>query len=96
MPLDNIAKRAEAYKPKDRVTYKMIKEYTEAKYGFKVHTAYIAGVKRQTLHHFKLLTSYTGGSNVHLKKYDQKKYISDCRNLSLADVYYDTDFSTDE
>ena len=46
VPLDNIAKRAEAYKPKERVTYKMIKEYIEAKYGFKVHTAYIAEVKR--------------------------------------------------
>ena len=44
--LDNIAKRAEEYKPKERVTYKMIKEYIEAKYGFKVHTAYIAEVKR--------------------------------------------------
>ncbi len=31
---------------KSRVTYKMIKEYIEAKYGFKVHTAYIAEVKR--------------------------------------------------
>ena len=31
VPLDNIAKRAEAYKPKERVTYKMIKEYIEAK-----------------------------------------------------------------
>ena len=38
--------RAEEYKPKERVTYKMIKEYIEAKYGFKVHTAYIAEVKR--------------------------------------------------
>ena len=46
VPLDNIAKRAEAYKPKERVTYKMIKEYIEAKYGFKVHAAYIAEVKR--------------------------------------------------
>jgi len=44
--LDNIAKRAEAYKPKERVTYKMIKEYIEAKYGFRVHTTYIAKVKR--------------------------------------------------
>ena len=34
VPLDNIAKRAEEYKPKERVTYKMIKEYIEAKYGF--------------------------------------------------------------
>ena len=46
VPLDNIAKRAEEYKPKERVTYKMIKEYIEAKYGFKVYTAYIAEVKR--------------------------------------------------
>ncbi len=46
VPLDNIAKRAAVYKPKERVTYKMIKEYIEAKYGFKVHTAYIAEVKR--------------------------------------------------
>ena len=46
VPLDNIAKRAESYKPKERVTYKMIKEYIEAKYGFKVHTAYIAEVRR--------------------------------------------------
>ena len=46
VPLDNIAKRAESYKPKEQVTYKMIKEYIEAKDGFKVHTAYIAEVKR--------------------------------------------------
>jgi len=46
IPLDNIEKRAESYKPKERVTYKMIKEYIEAKHGFKVHTAYIAEVKR--------------------------------------------------
>ena len=46
IPVGSIAKRAEAYKPKEKVTYKMIKEYIEAKYGFKVHTAYIAEVKR--------------------------------------------------
>ena len=46
IPVDSIAKRAEAYKPKEKVTYKMIKEYIEAKYGFKVHTAYIAELKR--------------------------------------------------
>ena len=46
IPVDSIAKRAEAYKPKEKVTYKMIKEYIEAKDGFKVHTAYIAEVKR--------------------------------------------------
>ena len=47
MPLDNIAKRAEAYKPKERVTYKKIKEYIEAKYGFKVHTAYIPDSRKR-------------------------------------------------
>ena len=46
IPVDSIAKRAEAYKPKEKATYKMIKEYIEAKYGFKVYTAYIAEVKR--------------------------------------------------
>ena len=46
VPLDNIAKRAESYKPKERAIYKMVKEYIEVKYGFKVHTAYIAEVKR--------------------------------------------------
>ena len=44
--LYNIAKRAEAYKPKERVIYKMIEEYIEEKYGFKVHNAYIEEVKR--------------------------------------------------
>lgn len=29
--------RAEAYKPKERVTYKMIRGYIEEKYGFKIH-----------------------------------------------------------
>ena len=47
MPLDDIAKWAETYKSKERVTYKMIKEYIEAKYGFKVHTAYIAEIKKK-------------------------------------------------
>ena len=46
VPLKAISERAEAYKPKERVTYKMIKEYIELKYGFKVHIAYIAEVKR--------------------------------------------------
>lgn len=30
----------------DRVTYSMIQDYVESKYDFKVHTAYIAEVKR--------------------------------------------------
>lgn len=45
--LDNIAERAEQYKPKEKITYSMIKNYIEEKYGFKVHTAYIAEVKRE-------------------------------------------------
>jgi len=46
VPLEEIARRADAYKPKQRVTYKMIQEYIEEKYDLKVHTAYIAEVKR--------------------------------------------------
>lgn len=46
VPLDKIAERAKQYQPAPRVTYKMIQEYIEEKYGFKVHTAYIAEVKR--------------------------------------------------
>ena len=46
LTLNNIAERADAYKPKPRTTYKMIKEYIVEKYDFKVHTAYIAEVKR--------------------------------------------------
>ena len=45
VPLDKIAERAKQYQPAPRVTYKMIQEYIEEKYGFKVHTAYIAEVK---------------------------------------------------
>lgn len=46
VPLDKIAERAKQYQPAPRVTYKMIQEYIEEKYGFKVHTAYIAEIKR--------------------------------------------------
>ena len=46
VPLDKIAERAKQYQPAPRVTYKMIQEYIEVNYGFKVHTAYIAEVKR--------------------------------------------------
>ena len=46
VPLDKIAERAKDYQPKPKVTYKMIQEYVEKKYGFKVHTVYIAEVKR--------------------------------------------------
>jgi len=46
VPLDAIAERAKKYQPKPKITYKMIQEYVEKKYGFKVHTVYIAEVKR--------------------------------------------------
>lgn len=46
MPLDAIAERSEKYQPKSKIIYKMIQEYVEKKYGFKVHAVYIAGVKR--------------------------------------------------
>lgn len=44
--LNSIMEKADAYKPKQRITYKLIKEYILEKYSFKVHTAYIAKVKR--------------------------------------------------
>ena len=44
--LKEVEKRAEARKPKEKVTYKMIQQYIEENYDFKVHTAYIAEVKR--------------------------------------------------
>jgi len=31
----------------DKVTYKLIQQYVEEHYGFKVHTAYVAEVKRK-------------------------------------------------
>mgnify|MGYP000923705595 CR=1 FL=1 len=46
IPIDEIARKAEEYRPSERVTYKMIQEYIESKYNFKVHIAYIAEVKR--------------------------------------------------
>lgn len=44
--LKKIKERAEGRKPKEKVTYKIIQDYIEKTYGFKVHTAYIAEVKR--------------------------------------------------
>lgn len=44
--MDAIAERAKKYQPKPKITYKMIQEYVERNYGFKVHTAHIAEVKR--------------------------------------------------
>ena len=44
--LKDIEKRALERAPKKKTTYKEIQAYIEEKYGFKVHTAYIAEVKR--------------------------------------------------
>jgi 23S rRNA (uracil1939-C5)-methyltransferase len=46
IPIDEIARKAEEYRVGQKITYKMIMEYIENKYGFKVHSAYIAEVKR--------------------------------------------------
>ena len=45
--LKQIKECAEERKPKKKVTYKDIQNYIEENYGFKVHTAYIAEVKRE-------------------------------------------------
>ena len=42
-----IAERAEKRKPQEKRTYKKIQEWIEENYGFKVHTAYVAEVKRE-------------------------------------------------
>lgn len=46
MALDAITERAKKYQPRPKITYKMIQEYVERNYGFRVHAAYIAEVKR--------------------------------------------------
>lgn len=46
IPVGKVAEKAEEYRTSQRVTYKIMQEYIENKYGFKVHTAYIAEVKR--------------------------------------------------
>ena len=46
LPLNSILPKVEKEKPKQRVTYKLIMGYIQEKYGFKVHSAYIAEVKR--------------------------------------------------
>ena len=42
-----ISERAEKRKPQGKTTYKKIQEWIEENYGFKVHTAYVAEVKRE-------------------------------------------------
>ena len=45
--LKEAKKSAEEQKPKKKITYKDIQRYVEENYGFKVHTAYVAEVKRE-------------------------------------------------
>ena len=66
--LDAIAERAKKYQPKPKITYKMIQEYVEKKYGFKVHTAYIAEVKRSLG-----LTMYDAPNAVEELKHPRKR-----------------------
>ena len=65
--LDAIAERAKKYQPKPKITYKMIQEYVEKKYGLIVHTAYIAEVKRSLG-----LTMYDGPNAVEELKQPRK------------------------
>ncbi len=46
IPINKISEKAEENKPSEKVTYKMIQEYVEGKYRFKVHTAYMVEVIR--------------------------------------------------
>lgn len=46
MLLEAMAEKAKRCQPKLKITYKRIQEYVERYYGFKVHTVYIAEVKR--------------------------------------------------
>ncbi len=68
VPLDAIAKRAKKYQPKPKITFKMLQEFVEKKYGFKVHTAYIAEVKR-----FLRLTMYDAPNAVEELKHSRKR-----------------------
>ena len=72
--LDAIAERAKKYQPKSKITYRMIQEYVEKKYGLKVHTAYIAEVKRSLG-----LTMYDAPNAVeelkHPRKYPPKEKV---------------------
>lgn len=45
-PMIQVKMEVETGEVKEHPTYKRIQEYVQEKYGFKVHTAYIAEVKR--------------------------------------------------
>ncbi len=93
--MDAIVERAKKYQPKPKVTYNMIQEYVEKKYGFKVHTAYIAEVKR-----LLDLTTYDAPNAVEELKQSRKRppkekaeaiteaYTQDFENefISLTDI----------
>lgn len=66
--MDKIAERAKRYQSKPKITYKMIQEYVEKKYGFKVHTAYITEVKRSLG-----LTMYDAPNAVEELKHPRKR-----------------------
>ncbi len=68
VPLNAIAERAKKYQPKPKITYKKIQEYVEKKYGFKLHTAYIAEAKRSLG-----LTMYDAPNAVEELKYPKKR-----------------------
>lgn len=68
VPLDAIVERAKKYQPKPKITYRMIQEYVEKKYGFKLHTAYIAEVKRSLG-----LTMYSAPNAVEELKHPRKR-----------------------
>ena len=82
IPVDKIVQRAEKYKPKERVTYKRIKEYILEKYGFKVHTAYIAEVKRSLG-----LPMYDAPNAVEKLK---NTHFVGCRYYTLSSSQFDT------
>ena len=48
--IEQVVEKVDSKKSKGKVTYKMIQQYIEEKYEFKVHTAYIAEVKRPRSH----------------------------------------------
>jgi 23S rRNA (uracil1939-C5)-methyltransferase len=48
-PVGKIVVKAEDQRPSERVTYKMIQEYIESKYGFKVHSCFLRRCKTKCI-----------------------------------------------
>ncbi len=80
VPPDAIAERVKKYQPKPKITYKMIQEYVEKKYGFKVHTAYIVEAKRSLG-----LATYDAPNAVEALK-QPRKYLSKEKVEAIKDV----------